>query len=448
MKIAALISLLNIVLAFSAFFKDVFLASYLGTTAQADAFLLAFFILDTVGNNIIGFSLGISAIPVFTSARIKKGGDFAFRLLLSLLISFLIIMSFLSVLLIINERSLVLFFSGARSDRLPFFFTSAFRIMLPVLIVYPFYYAGNALLQSMDKLTVGIISSIIFNLIFLFSVLFSAAGHVPAENGISVISASILAAVIAEAVIVWTALFRYGAISLSGLFGRLSSELSDVLKFLGLAFKMFVPYVLMVFLSQATLFIERYFASSLQQGAVAALNYAYRLSQMPVWIFVSAIGVAVFPVMARMGDDKAGEKDATDLLIRSLKYMAAITVPMAFALFALRYPVVTILFKRGAFDENSVKYTCDILAGYSLGILGQSVMVLCLRYYLAVKKIVKPLVILVFTFALNIALDLSLIKAIGLSGIGFGSAAASTVCGSLFILDIYSSSRKRCCEGI
>ncbi len=442
MKIAALIAALNIFLALSAFFKDIFLASYLGTTAQADAFLLAFFVLDTVGNNVIGFSLGTSAIPVFTSARIRKGGDFAFRLLLSLLISFLMIMSCIAALLVVNERSLVLFFSGMRSDKLPFFFASAFRIMLPVLVVYPFFYAGNALLQSSDKLTVGISSSIVFNLVFLLSIIFSAFRHVPSETGILIISAAVLAGVIAQAAIVWTALFRYGLISVSSLLSRTGLWLRDVLKYLGLAFRMFLPYALMIFLSQATLFIERYLASGLSEGAVAALNYAYRLSQMPVWIFVSAIGIAVFPVMARLGEEKSGEAEATALLIRSLKYMAAITIPMMVALFALRYPVVTILFKRGAFDENSVKYTCDILSGYSLGILGQSVIVLCLRYYLAIKKITKPLIILLFTFALNIALDMCLIKVIGLSGIGFGSAAASTVCGGLFILDMRSSSKR------
>lgn len=122
--------------------------------------------------------------------------------------------------------------------------------------------------------------------------------------------------------------------------------------------------------------------------------------------------------------------------------MAIITIPMIIGLFALRYPVVTILFKRGAFDDNSVKLTCDILAGYSLGILGQSIIVLCLRYYLAIKKIFKPLIILMFTFALNIILDLNLIKTIGLSGIGFGSAVSSTICGGLFIWDIFKSAVK------
>lgn len=66
-KTISSVILINLLLALVSLGKDILLAGYLGTTAQADAFLLAYFIVDTVSNNLLASALGMAVIPVLAS---------------------------------------------------------------------------------------------------------------------------------------------------------------------------------------------------------------------------------------------------------------------------------------------------------------------------------------------------------------------------------------------
>lgn len=63
--------LFNLLLAFVAFIKDIVLASYFGTSGIADAINLAFFLPDTLGNNLIGAAIGVSSIPILTKLSLN-----------------------------------------------------------------------------------------------------------------------------------------------------------------------------------------------------------------------------------------------------------------------------------------------------------------------------------------------------------------------------------------
>ena len=66
------LAVVNLVLAGVALIKDMVLASFMGTTSSADAFMLAFYIPDIIGNTLLAASVGIACIPVFTNASIKE----------------------------------------------------------------------------------------------------------------------------------------------------------------------------------------------------------------------------------------------------------------------------------------------------------------------------------------------------------------------------------------
>ncbi|HET6872195.1 MAG TPA: hypothetical protein VFH42_04320, partial [Sporolactobacillaceae bacterium] len=64
--------LMNLMLAISAFFKDVAFAHYFGTSSTADAYTLGFFIPDMIGNNLIAAALGVACIPIFSRLLYQK----------------------------------------------------------------------------------------------------------------------------------------------------------------------------------------------------------------------------------------------------------------------------------------------------------------------------------------------------------------------------------------
>jgi putative peptidoglycan lipid II flippase len=440
-KMIGTISILNMLLAVTAFLKDVVLASYLGTNVEADAFLLAFFIIDTLGNNVIGFSMGICILPVFSSVSTTSKEKTLPSIVIAVNLLMLVLMLFVALVLFANENGLISYFSFGYSIQSSQAFSHVFRILLLTLLIYPLISIANSLLQASDRLVPGVISSLLFNAVYLLAVAMLSILRIPAEQGILCLSGSIVVATLLMLGLLYFYILRQRSLP-DFRWNLFEGRRQEIFSSLKLVLKLWLPCLFMIFLSQAMLFMERYFASHYAQGAVAALNYAYRLSQIPVWIFVAAIGMVFFPVMSRLCAEK-NKGEAASILVKSLKLTTIITVPMMIGLFALRVPVITLLFKRGAFDDTSVSYTCQMIAGYSLGILGQSIIALCLRFYLALKEIRVPFLLLTASFALNILLDSNLIPIVGLAGIGYGSAISNTLCAGLFAGHILLIKRER-----
>src|SRR5690554_4316421 len=60
------LAIINVFTALLAFVKDIMLAAYLGTTLQADALTLAFFIPDSVGNSMLAAAISVGCIPIYS----------------------------------------------------------------------------------------------------------------------------------------------------------------------------------------------------------------------------------------------------------------------------------------------------------------------------------------------------------------------------------------------
>ena len=64
-------------------------------------------------------------------------------------------------------------------------------------------------------------------------------------------------------------------------------------------FKLMVPSLLGLSVTQINLIINQSLASGLAAGSITALRYANRLMQLPLGIFAMGISTASFPTLAR-----------------------------------------------------------------------------------------------------------------------------------------------------
>jgi peptidoglycan biosynthesis protein MviN/MurJ (putative lipid II flippase) len=111
-----------------------------------------------------------------------------------------------------------------------------------------------------------------------------------------------------------------------------------------------------------------------------------------------------------------------------------IILPLAIVIQMLRLPIISILFRGGAFDEHSISITSDILSGYALAIIGQSIFMISLRFFMAIRKILIPMMIVLFSSVVNIAADYLLVSVYGAAGLGVGAAVGSICNGVLLII--------------
>ena len=434
--ISALI-LINMLLAVTALLKDVFLASYLGTTSNADALTLALFVPDTLGNLLFAASINMSCVPVFSMLFVNYKLDRLKKCFKNINVVVIIISLFMSGLLFVFRQAIMGSLGNSLSPQIIKTYVQLFSIILPIIIFYPLLYAGVSIMQVYGKFIIPAWAPVLYNGMFLSSIFCMYILKIPSTKGVYIIALAITLGVIGMFIMILQAVsklnisfFDLGSKSIN-LLKLPRNEINDLRAIL----KIFLPYLLIIISTQTVFFFERFIASGQGVGSVAALSYAFRLAQFPIWVFVAAISTVILPSMSKL-NGKGQAEELRKKIIKAFKTVLLFSIPMTTILYILRIPIITILFERGAFDSNSLNITADILQGYALAIIGQSLWAVCLRYFMAVGKTGLPLLSCVCAVIINIILDFYLTSKIGLSGLGYGAAIGATINAGIMLVGV------------
>ncbi|WP_170206535.1 murein biosynthesis integral membrane protein MurJ [Psychrobacillus lasiicapitis] len=417
--------LFNLLLAFVAFIKDIVLASYFGTSGIADAINLAFFLPDTLGNNLVGAAIGVACIPILTRLTLSKD-PMLYRQTVQK-----------TVAVILTGTLLLMFFSlflfqpifhhfPIGNDTYSSTVFSYFLIMSPIICCAPLWLMGSSILQASRKFVFPAITPIIFNLVLLIALLWCKWQDIPQIIGGEVFAYASILGTLLSATMTWIYILKKQKWSWSLKIFQITTAFQEVKKIL----LIFSAYGLILFFTQAGLLAERFFASTLETGTIAALTYAYRLSQFPLWVFIAAITTFILPTISL----HLGKNDLVSLkrdLVRSLLLVIASSGFISFIFVFFSEQIVSILFLRGSFTVSSVQLTSEILKGYGLSIIGQSLYVFCTRYYVAQRSMKVPLLIGLIGSCINIGLLFIFVPWIGASGIGYAIAVSSSLSGGV-----------------
>ncbi|MCP4569673.1 MAG: murein biosynthesis integral membrane protein MurJ [FCB group bacterium] len=135
--------------------------------------------------------------------------------------------------------------------------------------------------------------------------------------------------------------------------------------------------------------VDRYFASSMESGIISTLGYSYNLMMLPIMIFAYALSTALFPYFSDAFT--AGDKKRISYLIsRGISISLLLALPTTVIIWIFSDKLVILLFRRGAFDMESVRLTAGLLKYFSLGLAAQFILYIMVRAYYAAKKL-KPL---------------------------------------------------------
>lgn len=427
----------NLLLAIVAFIKDLVFASYFGTSEVADAISLAFFLPDTLGNNLIGAAIAVSSIPTIT--RLLEKNQSLYSETIQKLSSIITVgtMALYLILMFLSNPILQLF-QFKQEDLV----SNYFFVMAPIICLAPLWLLGSSVLQASRQFIFPAITPIIFNLILLFSLMWCQWEGVYLAHGGKIYALITTIATFSMCFLTWYVVVKKQKLIWTVSFANFKRNFSEVKKI----FSIFIAYCLILFFSQAALFSERLFASSLETGTIAALTYAYRISQFPIWVFIAAINTFILPSISL----HIGNNDFHSLqreLIKSFLFVIGISVLLSIFLVTFSEPLLKILFARGSFTLDSVQLTSEILKGYGLSIVGQSLYVFCTRYYVARGMMKVPLQIGLVGSSLNISLLFIFVPWLGALGIGYAAAISASLSGawmlSHFIINLYHVEQKR-----
>lgn len=165
------------------------------------------------------------------------------------------------------------------------------------------------------------------------------------------------------------------------------------------------PGVIAAGITQTNVFINTSFALYLPSGAVTALSAAFHLWQLPVALFGVAVGMVVLPSVSRMTLTSDESAAIPAHLAKALRFVALFAVPSAVFLGLWGEEIVSIFFQRGRFTAEASALTGQVLAAYSLGLLGYAGMKVLQPVFLALEKPWAPAGLALAACFLSVALN-------------------------------------------
>lgn len=193
-------------------------------------------------------------------------------------------------------------------------------------------------------------------------------GHMASDTAALAIAAATVAAGVAQFVLMAAAARGCPASPApAGIFARARKD--DLRRALGVL-RAAAPALLFAGLSQFRLVIVAA-AVSASPGAVAALNYAQRLMDLPLGLVGASAGAVLLPALLRRGDRPEAASEAAAEAGRAVVAALAFALPAAAGLTVLAHPIVVVLFQRGSFDAENARLTAALLAVLSISLPAQ-----------------------------------------------------------------------------
>ncbi len=147
-------------------------------------------------------------------------------------------------------------------------------------------------------------------------------------------------------------------------------------------------------------------ASRLGTGSVSALDWGWRLMQIPQTLIGTAMGTVIFPTLAALsalGDEK-GKRDA---MSGALRFILVGSIPAAIGLLFVGQPLISLL-EGGQFDTAASVLVYRTLQAFMLGLIVHSLLEIVARSFYADKDTLTPLWAALVGAAINFGLAFAL----------------------------------------
>ena len=185
-----------------------------------------------------------------------------------------------------------------------------------------------------------------------------------------------------------------------------------------------LPATIGLSVEQINGFVDALCASLLEEGSVSALYYANRIMQLPLALFGTAMSTAVLPFFSRNAAE--GRKEANqELVTKSLSATYFVIIPAGVGLMIAGFPIIRLLFERGEFSSYASLQTFAALRYYAMGLFAFSGVKIVTAVFYSMKDTATPVRVGACAMAVNILLNIILMRSMGVAGLALATTLAS-----------------------
>lgn len=192
------------------------------------------------------------------------------------------------------------------------------------------------------------------------------------------------------------------------------------------------PAIFGVSVSQINLLLDTVLASFLPTGSVSWLYYSDRLVELPLGVFAIAISTVILPSLSRL-QASANPKAFSATLDWSMRVVLLIGIPASVALLVLAEPILATLFQSGKLTPRDVAMASFSLRAYAVGLLAFMLIKVLAPGYFSRQDTKTPvrygIIAMVSNMLLNIALvvPLHLYWQLGHVGLALATSLSSFI---------------------
>lgn len=404
------------------FSREVLVARAYGATDTADAFVTAYSIVAACFLVFTGATVQSTFMPRYQARLAESPAKAAWLFQNTFFYLFLITAAIALTLMSFATPVVRLIVPGFNADKLDLT-ASLLRWLVPVIV----FIGPGVLLQSVSHATNRFLAPALVPLLNNVIIITSLIVLVP-RIGV----AGLAIGYVAGAMLWWSlaALLRHEIFAAP--FKRLCRE-----EMLGLLM-ITLPLIWLLAADQLSAIIQKTLVSDLETGSIATLNYAARLSGLPLGVFAAAIATVYFPLLARAQakqDTVTARSSYRDGLAATISVMLPISLMFVWGADV----IVRTVFERGAFDASASERTAYALLFYAVGIVPQSLIVYLNRVFFAAENTRTPMAAGLVSVVIHLTANIVLVSQIGYVGIALGTTIYAVAYAGLLLANLHKA---------
>jgi len=192
------------------------------------------------------------------------------------------------------------------------------------------------------------------------------------------------------------------------------------------AFKLVVPRILGLSLSQITLVVNTFIASFLATGSITILYLADNLQALPLGIIAISFAITSFATLSELATNPTTEPFANEIK-RVMQRVLFLIIPATLGVIVLRSEIINVILVSGKFSAHDAKITETVLGFLIISLFAQSLIPILSRGFYAFHNTKTPLITGLFGALVSVAgsLLLTMYFKLGVAGIAMAFSAGT-----------------------
>jgi putative peptidoglycan lipid II flippase len=391
----------------------VVIGSQFGASRELDAYFAAFLIPDAIFQLVVAGALFTALVPVFAGYRARADEMEAWRVASSVINLLVLALAVASLLMVIFAPMIVPLIAPGFDAPTTELTVRMTRIMLLSPIFIGLGAVVTGILNTYERFAVPALAPLVYNVAIIL-----AAAFVVPFLGVEALALGVAVGSLAHLAIQLPSLARVGQ-RYDLLIDWRHAGVRQVAWLMA-------PRTLGLAAGQLNFVVSTVLASGLAAGSVAAFNYAFQLSLIPVGIVGVSIATALFPTLSR--DAALGRVGEIRRQVSgSLRIIIFVSALITAVMIVLAEPLTAVFFQYGLFDERSADLTAGALVFFAIGLGAHSAVQVLTRAFYAMQETRIPVLWAVVAVVLNVPLMIALVGPMGIQGLALAISVTAII---------------------